>query len=117
MTQQTKQITKNKTENKMREVEIEKMVINCGGIDDKFERSVKLLEMLTGKKVYKIQSRKRIPAFGISPGKQSGCKVTLRNIDEINILLRRLFAAIDNKISEKKITDNNVSFHIVLLYY
>ena len=40
--------------NKMREVEIEKIVLNCGGIDEKLERSVKLLELITKRKVQKV---------------------------------------------------------------
>ena len=38
----------------MREIEIEKMVLNCGGLGEKLEKSVKLLELITERKVYKI---------------------------------------------------------------
>jgi|SRR3989344_911201 len=117
MTQQTENTMKerknnDKNQNPMREIQIEKMVLNCGGIDDKLEKSVKLLEMITKKKPKIITSRKRIPAFGISPGKKSGCKVTLRNKKEITELAKRLFAAVDNKISKKQITKDNLSFGI-----
>jgi len=96
-------------ENPMREPQIEKMVINCGAIEDKLERSVKLLKMITGNtSVHQISSTKRIPAFGISPGKKSGCKVTIRDKDKIIKLLKRFFAAINNQISHKKIVDNHV---------
>lgn len=101
----------NKT-NPMRQVEIEKMVLNCGGIDDKLERSVKLLELVTGKKVLITKAKKRIPGFGISPGKGAGCKVTLRNKEQINQLLKRFLATFSNEISEKKIRDNHLSFGI-----
>lgn len=106
---------KNKIEekkNKMQEIEIEKMVLNCGGLDDKLERSVKLLKMITGKKILKTKAKKRIPGFGISPGKEAGCKVTLRDKEQINQLLRRFLAAFSNKISSKRITENHVSFGI-----
>ena len=63
----------------MRDIEIEKIVLNCGGVGDKLEKSVKLLEMITKRKVKKLKSTRRIPAFAISPGKESGCKVTLRD--------------------------------------
>ena len=96
----------------MREIEIEKMVINCGGIGEKLERSVKLIEMMTNRKVCKIKSKKRIPAFGISPGKESGCKVTIRDKEKIDDLLKKFFAALDNKLSAKNITANHVSFGI-----
>lgn len=99
-------------QNPMREIEIEKIVLNCGGIDEKLEKSVKLLEMITGRKAFKIKSNKRIPSFGISPGKISGCKITIRDKEEIIGLLKRFFAALDNKLSTKQITENHVSFGI-----
>ncbi len=105
--------SKNKSQNKMREIEIEKIVLHCGGIDDKLERSKKLLEKITGgKKIYVVKSTRRIPEFGISPRKQSGCKITLRNKDEINNLLKRFFSSFDNRISERQITENQVCFGI-----
>lgn len=103
----------NLSENKMREIEIEKMVLNCGGIEDKLEKCVKLLEMIAeGRKIYKVKATKRIPAFGISPGKIAGCKVTIRDKEQIKDLLKRFFAALDNEIKEKQITENQVSFGI-----
>tara|TARA_Y100000310_G_scaffold338211_1_gene427233 strand:- start:857 stop:1396 length:540 start_codon:yes stop_codon:yes gene_type:complete len=108
--QTTTQIEK---ENIMKELEVEKMVINCGGVDDKLEKSIKLLEKITeNRKIYQISSTRRIPAFGISPGKKSGCKVTIRNKEKIIELLKRFFAAVDNEISSKKIVENHVSFGV-----
>jgi len=102
-----------KAKNKMRDIEIEKMVINCGGTDDKLGKSVKLLEKITGnRKIYQISSTRRIPTFGISPGKKSGCKVTIRNKEKIIDLLKRFLAAVDNEILSKKIVENHVSFGI-----
>ncbi len=98
--------------NPMREIEIEKMVLNCGGIEDKFEKSVKLLEMITKRKVNIRKSHKRIPTFNISPGKKSGCRVTIRDKNEIITLLKRFFAAIDNKISKKQVAENHFSLGI-----
>jgi large subunit ribosomal protein L5 len=99
-------------ENKMHELEIEKMVLNCGGIEDKLERSIKLLEIITKRKIQVMKSTKRIPDFGISPGKKSGCKVTLRDRDEIMTLLKRFFAALDNTIKSRQIVNNHFSFGI-----
>jgi len=99
--------------NPMKEIEMEKLVLNCGGIDDKLEKSVKLLKMIAaGREVYQIRSSKRIPAFGISPGKKSGCKVTIRDKEKIIDLVKRFFAALDNEIKKKQITKNHVSFGI-----
>jgi len=100
------------SKNKMREVEIEKIVLNCGATEDKLEKSVKLLEMITKRKVYKVKATKRIPAFGISPGKLAGGKVTIRNKDQIEDLLRRFFVTIDNEFPEKQIVENQASFGI-----
>jgi len=99
-------------ENKMQEIEIEKMVLNCGGTGEKLEKSVKLLAMITKRKVCIAKARKRIPDFGISPGKENGCKVTIRNKEEIKELLKRFFAAMDNKIFKKQITTNQLAFGI-----
>ena len=100
-------------ENKMREIEIEKMVLHCGGTEDKLDKSIKLLEKISvSKKIYIVQSTRRIPAFGISPGKKSGCKITIREKDKINDLLKRFFSSLDNQISKKQITENQICFGI-----
>jgi len=102
-----------KKENNMREVEIEKLVLQCGGIDEKLERSIKLLEMVSGSsKIYVIKSKRRIPAFGISPGKKSGAKITIRDKEKIKELLRRLFLAVDNNLKSSQITTNQSCFGI-----
>ncbi len=105
-------MNKMEIKNIMREIEIEKMVLNCGGIEDKFEKSLKLLEMITKRKVNVRKSHRRIPTFNINPGKKSGCRVTIREKNEIISLLKRFFAAVDNKISKKKIMENHFSFGI-----
>lgn len=103
---------KDKSKNPMREIEIKKIVLNCGGLGEKLDRSVKLLEMITKRKVSITKSTKRIPAFGIAPGKEAGCKVTIRSKEDINRLLRRFFAANGNKINKKVITNNHFSLGI-----
>ena len=60
---ETKQTHNNQEQNPMRTIEIEKIVLNCGAIEDKLDKSVKLLEMITKRKVYKIKAKKTIPAF------------------------------------------------------
>ncbi len=98
--------------NIMRNIEIEKIVLHCGGIDDKHEKSVKLLEKITGRKVYIVKSKRRFPEFGISPGKKSGCKVTIRNKEEIKSFLKRFFSAVENKISRSSASENQFCFGI-----
>jgi len=100
-------------DNKMREIEIEKIVIHCGGTEDKLEKSVKLLESIAeGRKICILQSSKRYPAFGISPGKKAGAKVTIRDKEKIKDLLRRFFEAIENTISKKQIVENQFCFGV-----
>ncbi|MEK6885625.1 MAG: 50S ribosomal protein L5 [Nanoarchaeota archaeon] len=112
-----KKVTPTRTEsektnnNVMRKVIMEKLVLNCGGTAEKLDRSVKLLSLLSGKKVKEIVSQKRIPTFGVRPGLKTGCFVTLRG-DEKEALLKRLFGAVGNKIKKKQIANNHFSFGI-----
>lgn len=103
----------NANENPMKKIEIEKMVLHCGGTDDKLDRCIKLLEKVSGSnKIYIVKSTRRIPAFGISPGKKSGCKITIRDKEKISDLLSRIFASFENEISEKQITENQFCFGV-----
>ena len=112
MSRDTEKEDIDKNQNPMRDIEIEKIVLNCGGIGDKLEKSIKLLEMITKRKIQRLKSTRRIPAFAISPGKESGCKVTIRDKEQIKNLLKRFFAVLDNEISNKKITENHFAFGI-----
>ncbi len=104
---------KMKNKNPMQEIEIEKMVLHCGGTEDKLEKSIKLLEMISGsKKIYVVRSTRRIPTFGISPGKKSGAKITIRDKVKIKELLERFFVSMDNELPKKQITTNQVCFGI-----
>jgi len=102
---------KNDKENPMREVIIEKVILSCAGIEDKLQRSKKLLNKITGKTVKVVASRKRIPAFNVRPGLETGCLVTIRG-KEKEELLKRLFAAKENKIKRSQLEKNHFSFGI-----
>jgi ribosomal protein L5 len=102
---------KNKSGNIMRKPMLEKVVLNCGGTDDKLEKGVKLLKILTGRTIKEVISHKRIPAFNVRPGLKTGCTVTLRG-KEKEALLKRLLGAINNKIKKKQIQNNHFSFGI-----
>jgi len=65
-------------QNIMREIKIEKVVLNIGGTAENLEKGVKLLKMLTGRKPAKMRSKKRIPSLGVRPGLEVGAVVTLR---------------------------------------
>jgi len=98
----------------MKEIRIEKLTLNIGTgkPGPELEKAVKLLSNITGKKPVETMTSKRIPTWGIRPGLKIGCKVTLRG-KEAEALLKRLFAAVDNKVSLRKIDNNgNLSFGI-----
>ena len=96
-------------ENPMREVYIEKIVLSCSGVSVELEKGEKLLKKISKKTPLKKVTRKRIPGFGIRPGLEVGCMVTLRG-EEAASLLKRLFAAVDNRIRKKQIAVNHFSF-------
>lgn len=102
---------KKSNENPMRKVILEKVVLNCGGTDEKFEKGLKLLKLLTNRKIKEVSSVKRIPSFGVRPGLKTGSMVTLRG-EEAEKVLKRLFGAVENKINPKQIADNHFSFGI-----
>lgn len=97
--------------NKMREIEIEKVVLSIGGIGDELEKGAKLLELISGMKSTKTTARKRIPAFGIRPGLAIGCKVTLRGKKGKEIL-KNLLSAVSNQLKNKQVRDEDLSFGI-----
>jgi len=103
---------KNQTkENKMRDIKIEKVVLNIGGVGDKLEKGVILLKTLTNKKPVKVAATKRIPTWKVRPGLEVGTKVTLRG-KEAEELLKRLLPSIENTLKARQIQDNFISFGI-----
>lgn len=97
--------------NIMKDVNIEKVVLNVGGTGDKLEKGFILLQTVSGKKPVKIRATKRIPSWGVRPGLEVGTKVTLRG-KEAEDVLKRLLPALDNTLKEKQIKDNFLSFGI-----
>lgn len=98
-------------ENKMRKIEIEKVVLSVGALGGELDKAAKLLELISGMKAVKTRSRKRIPAFTIRPGLEIGAKVTVRG-EKSEELLKRLLDSIGNRIKEKQINDEDFSFGI-----
>jgi large subunit ribosomal protein L5 len=97
-------------ENPMKKIKIEKVVLSVGGIGDHLEKGFELLSILTKRKPAKMESRKRIPSFGVRPKLQVGAVVTLRkNPGEF---LKKMLATIDNTLKKSQISENNFSFGI-----
>lgn len=97
--------------NPMREVKLEKVILNIGGVADKLDKGVILLEAVSGKKPVKVKATRRIPTWSVRPGLEVGAKVTLRGKDAMDIL-KKLLPAIDNTLKEKQIQPNCFSFGI-----
>lgn len=97
-------------DNIMRNIRIEKVVLSVGGTAESLEKGTKLLRILTGKKVAKMKSSKRIPTFGVRPGLEVGAVVTIREGAEE--MLTRMLKAINNKLRKKQMSENCFSFGI-----
>lgn len=97
--------------NKMREIEIEKVVLHGTTSDQqKLEKYMKLLELITGRKPVKTLAKKRIPSFKIRPGLPIGCKVTLRK-KEAEKILRMIFTGV-KEIKEDQVGPGYLNFGI-----
>lgn len=100
-----------KKENNMRNIKIEKVVLNIGGTGEKLEKGYILLEKISGRKPIKITATKRIPTWQVRPGLEVGTKVTLRGKEAEEVLIK-LLSGINNEIKEKQVKNNFVSFGI-----
>jgi len=97
--------------NKMRSIEIEKVILSVGAIGNELDKGIKLLEVLSGMKAVKTRAKKRIPSFEIRPGLEIGGKVTISG-RKSEALLKRLLASINNKLKPKQINQEDFSFGI-----
>jgi large subunit ribosomal protein L5 len=101
---------KKTSENIMRTIKIEKVVLSVAAVGDELEKGVKLLKFLTGRKAAKMRSRKRIPTWGVRPGLEVGAVVTIRKGNEE--MLKKMLAAIDNRLRRKQIGANAFAFGV-----
>ena len=97
--------------NPMKEIKLEKVILNIGGVAEKLDKGVILLEAISGKKAIKVKAIKRIPTWNVRPGLEVGTKVTLRGEDAL-AMVKKLLPAIDNTLKEKQIQPNCFSFGI-----
>ena len=104
---------KDKGANPMKAIGISTVTINIGTGNDsqQQENARKLITLMTGRKPADGISKKRIPQFKISPGSKIGAFVTIRG-EDARKLAAKLLGAVDNKINERCITDNSLSFGI-----
>lgn len=93
---------------------IEKVVVHscAGSAGQELERTVKILERLTGKKPKISKAKRRIQQFGISRGMPIAAQVTLRKNEAIDFLKKALTAK-EFKLSRSSVDKNgNISFGI-----
>lgn len=100
--------------NNMREIFIEKVVVNIGVGEggQELERAIKIIKLLTNKKAVKTMCKVKLPTWGIRPGIPIGCKTTLRDKDAFDFLALTLKAK-RNILKKKSFTkEGNFSYGI-----
>ncbi|WP_202319354.1 50S ribosomal protein L5 [Archaeoglobus neptunius] len=100
-------------ENPMREVILDKVVINMGigESGERHQRAYKMLEELIGQKPAVTYSKMTIKNFGIRKGEAIGIKVTLRGEKALKFLKDALTVK-EMRLSKKSIGDGYFAFGI-----
>jgi len=99
----------------MRTIRIEKLTLNVGAGKEQavLEKGLILLKNITGIDPVKTITQKRIAGWGLRPGLPIGCKLTLRNEEEVKTLIKRLLAAKNNILANNNFDEEgNISFGI-----
>ena len=100
--------------NKMREIRLEKAVINIGVGDagERLLKAEKVLKMVTGVKPVRTVAKTTNRDLGIRKGMQIGCKVTLRG-KEAEEFVKKAFWIRENRIADYSFDpEGNFSFGI-----
>ena len=100
-------------DNPMREVRLEKVVINMGIGDkeDTYTNAKTLIEKLTGRSSIQTRSKKRAPEFKIRKDQVIGAMVTLRGQGATDMLKRALDAN-NNTLYESSVANNSLNFGV-----
>jgi large subunit ribosomal protein L5 len=93
-------------DNAMKEIRVAKITLNMstGAPGPDLEKSKKLLEIISGRKVVKTSTHKR-NTFGVAKGREIGVMTTLRGKGARELLVR-LFKAMENKLKTSQFDDN-----------
>ena len=97
---------KEKFENKMREIKIEKLVINCcvGESGDRLTKAAKVLEDLTDQKPVESKARYTIRSFSIKRNEKIAVSVTVRG-DKAEELLKRGLKVKEYELRKRNFSD------------
>ncbi|MEM0504116.1 MAG: 50S ribosomal protein L5, partial [Archaeoglobaceae archaeon] len=100
-------------ENPMREILLEKVVINLGigQSGERIQKGIKMLEKLLNRKPATTIAKKTIKNFGIRKKETIGLKVTLRGKEAMDFLMKALKVK-EMKLSKRSINAGNFSFGI-----
>jgi large subunit ribosomal protein L5 len=100
--------------NPMREIRIEKVVLNIGAGEgsDKLANAEKVLEQITGQKPARTYAKKPVRDWGVKRGSPIGCVVTLRGKRAVETL-SRLLDAVERRLKRESFDDRgNFAFGI-----
>ena len=101
---------KEKFENKMRDIKIEKLVLNCcvGESGDRLTKAAKVLEDLTDQKPVESKARYTIRSFGIKRNEKIAVSVTVRG-DKAEELLKRGLKVKEYELRRKNFSNEGKS--------
>ena len=106
--------SKDKANNPMRKIKIEKLVINCctGESGDALAKATKVLRGLTDQEPFQSSARFTIRSFGVRRNEKIACSVTIRG-DKATELLERGLRVKENELRRRNFSNTgNFGFGI-----